>query len=203
MGEGIADAWCRPMSELGRIYWSRQLLKLGYSLTLLWLAWSIIIPLLRGPAAPAQITAGVSGAGDVLMSLFQPVLEAAIAPVVVLLVLGITAAVITSLDVRRRDPVRRFTRQQRREGMARADGRCEFGVGSRRCSRPAEHGDHFYPWSKGGSTTLQNFVAACSRCNRSKGARIPSPSVQRRIERRRLAEGFDAADVLVGERGSV
>lgn len=203
MGEGNADAWCRPMTELGRIYWSRQLLKLSYSAAVLWLGWSIITPLLRGPAAPAQIAAGVSGAGDVLISLFQPVLEAAIAPIVVLLVLGLTAAVITSLDARRRDPVRRFTRQQWREGMARADGRCELGVGSRRCFRPAEHGDHFYPWSKGGSTTLQNFVAACSRCNRFKGARIPSPSVQRRIERRRLAEGYDRTDVLVGERGRV
>ncbi|WP_323960514.1 HNH endonuclease [Arthrobacter sp. JZ12] len=189
------------MSELGRIYWSRQLLKLGYSAAVLWLGWSIITPLLRGPAAPAQVAAGPSGAADVLMSIFQPVLDAAIAPAAVLLALGLTAAVITSRDARRRDPVRRFTRQQRREGMARADGRCEFGVGARRCSRPAEHGDHFYPWSKGGSTTLQNFVAACSRCNRSKGARIPSPSVQRRIERRRVADGLDAADILVGERG--
>jgi putative flavoprotein involved in K+ transport len=25
---------------------------------------------------------------------------------------------------------------------------------------PAEHGDHFYPWSKGGSTSLENFVTA-------------------------------------------
>lgn len=28
--------------------------------------------------------------------------------------------------------------------------------------RPAEHGAHFYPWSKGGSSSLQNFVAACA-----------------------------------------
>ncbi|WP_311380358.1 HNH endonuclease [Arthrobacter sp. ISL-72] len=39
--------------------------------------------------------------------------------------------------------------------------------------------------SKGGSTSLQNFVAACSRCNRSKGAHIPSPARQERLERRR------------------
>lgn len=48
------------------------------------------------------------------MSLFQPVLEAAIAPAVALLLLGLTAAVISSRDARRRDPVRRFTREQRR-----------------------------------------------------------------------------------------
>ena len=91
-------------------------------------------------------------------------------------------------DVRRRDPVRRFTRQQRREGMARAGGQCETETRfRRRCSRAAEHGDHFYPWSKGGSTSVQNFVAACSRRNRAKGARIPSPAQQERLERRRLA----------------
>jgi 5-methylcytosine-specific restriction endonuclease McrA len=47
------------------------------------------------------------------------------------------------------------------------------------CSRPAEHGDHFYPWSEGGSTSLQNFVAACARCNRTKGARIPRRASRR------------------------
>lgn len=44
--------------------------------------------------------------------------------------------------------------------MARAGGQREMEPGfRRRCSRPAEHGDHFYAWSKGGSTSLQNFVA--------------------------------------------
>ncbi|MFE4230385.1 HNH endonuclease signature motif containing protein [Arthrobacter sp. NPDC056886] len=55
----------------------------------------------------------------------------------------------------------------------------------RRCSRPAEHGDHFYPWFKGGSTSLQNFVVACSRCNRAKGAQNPSPGQQERLVQRR------------------
>lgn len=63
---------------------------------------------------------------------------------------------------------------------------CEMEAGfRRRCSRPAEHGDHLYPWSKGGSTSLQNVVAACAGCHRRKGARIPSPGQQERIERRR------------------
>ncbi|HJW01525.1 MAG TPA: HNH endonuclease signature motif containing protein, partial [Arthrobacter sp.] len=95
-------------------------------------------------------------------------------------------AFVVARDVRRRDPVRRFTRQQRREGMARAAGLCELEAGfGRRCGRPAERGDHFYPWSKGGSTSLQNFVAACAKCNRAKRARIPSPGQQHRMERRR------------------
>jgi 5-methylcytosine-specific restriction endonuclease McrA len=85
--------------------------------------------------------------------------------------------------------------------MARASGQCEMEAGfRRRCSRPAEHGDHFYPWSKGGSTSLQNFVAACARCNRAKGARIPSPRRQDRlIRRRRDYVTLDTA-VSVGQR---
>ncbi|WP_371706878.1 HNH endonuclease [Pseudarthrobacter sp. NIBRBAC000502772] len=85
--------------------------------------------------------------------------------------------------------------------MARAAGLCEMEAGfRRRCSRPAEHGDHFYPWSKGGSTSLQNFVAACARCNRAKGARIPSPGQQERIERRRRDYFMPEGSVSVGER---
>ena len=88
------------------------------------------------------------------------VIAAVTLPGSAVVVMFILAAVINAQDVRRRDPVRRFTRQQRREGMARAGGGCEMEAGfRRRCFRPAEHGDHFYPWSKGGSTSLQNFVA--------------------------------------------
>jgi 5-methylcytosine-specific restriction endonuclease McrA len=118
-----------------------------------------------------------------------------------IVVLAVVASVINARDVRRRDAVRRFTRQQRREGMARAGGQCEMEAGfRRRCSRPAEHGDHFYPWSKGGSTSLQNFVTACARCNRAKGAGIPSPAQQARLERRRRDYLAPESSVDVGER---
>jgi hypothetical protein len=123
------------------------------------------------------------GVKALLHQVFQPltclvdsVLAAVALPGLLIVVLFIVAAVVHGRDVRRRDPVRRFNRQQLAEGMARAGGQCEMEAGlGRRCSRPAEHGDHFFPWSKGGSTTLQNFVAAYARCNRTKGARIPSP----------------------------
>jgi 5-methylcytosine-specific restriction endonuclease McrA len=145
-------------------------------------------------ARPTTVTA-------VFSHMFDGALAAVTLPGVLAFVLTITAAVIQSRDVRRRDPVRRFSRQQRREGMARAAGQCEMEAGfRRRCSRPAEHGDHFYPWSKGGSTSLQNFVAACSRCNRGKGARIPSPGQQERLERRRRDYVTLDDAVSVGER---
>ncbi|MGN7253426.1 HNH endonuclease [Arthrobacter sp. SAFR-014] len=133
--------------------------------------------------------------------MFDGLLAAVTAPGLVIVALITTVLIIRSRDVRRRDPVRRFTRQQRREGMARAGGQCEMEAGfRRRCSRPAEHGDHFYPWSKGGSTSLQNFVAACARCNRAKGAHIPSPVQQERLERRRTAYVLSEDAVRVGER---
>ena len=187
------------MPELGRIYWTRQGLRLAYSVVLVWLAISVMTAL-TAKAKPLP-GAGPSSPADVLRGLFDGVVAAAVLPGVAAVVLGITAAVVTGRDVRRRDPVRRFTRQQRREGMARAGGLCELEAGfGRRCGRPAEHGDHFYPWSKGGSTSLQNFVAACARCNRAKRARVPSPGQQRRMERRRREYPPPSSSVSVGER---
>lgn len=187
------------MSELGRIYWSRKFL--GYACTgvSLWLLASVFLALQRlevppVPAAPA----------DVLGGLAAQVVPVAVAPMVAIALFAVLGAVMTARDARRRDPVRRFTRQQRRDGMARAGGLCELEAGfRRRCSRPAEHGDHFYPWSRGGATSLQNFVAACARCNRTKGARLPSPGRQRRLEHRRR-EYFSPSDSpAVGERRSL
>ena len=112
------------MQELGRIYWTRQGLRLAYSALMVWLAVAVMT---------ALMPKGTSVAGT--------------AP-----------------------------------------------------SSAAEHGDHFYPWSKGGSTSLQNFVATCARCNRAKRARIPSPAQQQRLERRRRDYVPPSSSVSVGER---
>lgn len=187
------------MQELGRIYWTRQSLRLAYSAVMVWLAVAVMSALMAKATPVAG--AGPSVAGGVLRGLFDGVVAAVALPGLAAVVLGIVGAVITGRDVRRRDPVRRFTRQQRREGMARAGGLCELEAGfGRRCGRPAEHGDHFYPWSKGGSTSLQNFVAACARCNRAKRARIPSPGQQQRMVRRRRDYLPPSSSWRVGER---
>jgi 5-methylcytosine-specific restriction endonuclease McrA len=188
------------MLELKRIYRTRRALRLAYAAATVWLAASVVLALLPNRASGGTGQRATT-ASAVLRQMFDGVLAAVALPGAFIVVLIIVVVVIRGRDVRRRDPVRRFSRQQRREGMARADGQCEMEAGfRRRCSRPAEHGDHFYPWSKGGSTSLQNFVAACSRCNRAKGAQIPSPAQQERLERRRrTCVTLDGA-VSVGER---
>jgi 5-methylcytosine-specific restriction endonuclease McrA len=187
------------MQELGRIYWTRQGLRLAYSAVMVWPAVSVLTALV--PKGTSVAGTAPSSAGEVLRGMVEGVVTAVTLPGLAVVVLGIVGAVINARDVRRRDPVRRFTRQQRREGMARAGGRCEMESGfGRRCGRPAEHGDHFYPWSKGGSTSLQNFVAACARCNRAKRARIPSPGQQERLERRRRDYLPPSSSVSTGER---
>lgn len=188
------------MLELKRIYRTRLALRLAYAAAMVWLAASVVLALLPNKAS-VDIGRGAATAGAVLRQMFDGVLAAVALPATFIVALVIVAVVMRARDVRRRDPVRRFSRQQRREGMARAAGQCEMEAGfRRRCSRPAEHGDHFYPWSKGGSTSLQNFVAACSRCNRAKGAKIPSPAQQERLERRRRTYVTPDGAVSVGER---
>ena len=187
------------MSELGRIYWSRHLLQVVRAAATLWLLASILLALQQ-----SEVPATPTGPADMLGGLAAQVVPVAVAPVVAMALFAVVGAIMTAQDARRRDPVRRFTRQQRRDGMVRAGGLCELEAGfRRRCSRPAEHGDHFYPWSRGGATSLQNFVAACARCNRRKGARLPSPGRQRRLERRRREYLPPSDSPAAGERRSL
>ena len=188
------------MLELKRIYWTRVALRMAYFAATVWL---VIAVILSFQPDTTHVTLGKTGPSvtSIMHEMFDGVLAAITAPGLVIVALIITVLIIRSRDVRRRDPVRRFTRQQRRDGIARAGGQCEMEAGfRRRCSRPAEHGDHFYPWSKGGSTSLQNFVAACSRCSRAKGAQIPSPAQQQRLEGRRRTYVTLEGAVAVGER---
>lgn len=85
-----------------------------------------------------------------------------------------------------RDPQRMFTAQQRKDGFDRAGGQCEF---TRfvffRCGRPAEHADHWKPWSRGGASDMQNLVAACAPCNLSKSNKPPTMWQSMMLQRRR------------------
>lgn len=53
----------------------------------------------------------------------------------------------------------------RRLAIARDGARCQY------CRNHGRTGDHVIPHSKGGISQLDNVVAACARCNTSKGAR--------------------------------
>ena len=87
-----------------------------------------------------------------------------------------------------KDPVRAFTDRDRLVGFARAEQRCEMdGWFWMRCPSTAEHGDHWYPHSKGGRTSLANFVAACEKCNLAKSSRWPTWGQTQRIAFRRRA----------------
>lgn len=101
-----------------------------------------------------------------------------------------------------RDTKRLFDTQMRRQASTWCRGRCEMDgwLPFWRCHSPAEHGDHWIPWSRSGATTFGNLVMACAWHNLSKGARIPSRMETARIERRRRKYFPEGIPVDAGER---
>lgn len=100
-----------------------------------------------------------------------------------------------------KDPQRMFSAAQRQEGFSRAGSQCELeSVWFKRCTRRASHGDHHYPHSKGGATSMMNFTAACVRCNTSKGAKVPTALATWRLERRRRGYFPAGIPVTAGQR---
>jgi hypothetical protein len=68
------------------------------------------------------------------------------------------------------DPKRNFSSDQKRELWFFSGGRC----GICRVGLPPNwHADHVIPWILGGTTTLDNGMALCPRCNMAKNARMP------------------------------
>jgi len=67
-----------------------------------------------------------------------------------------------------RVPYRPYVGLSRRAIFARDGGRCAY------CHAPAETVDHVLPRSRGGHHAWENVVAACARCNHSKGDRTPT-----------------------------
>lgn len=115
------------MVEMTRVYWSRHALRLAYAAVVMWLGASALLAFM--PKEHVAGNAVPSSPAEVLRTMFDGVLAAVIWPGVCLVILAIVAAVIHGRNIRRRDPVRRFSRQQRREGIARAAGLCEIEVG--------------------------------------------------------------------------
>ena len=67
-----------------------------------------------------------------------------------------------------RVPYRTHVGLSRRAIFARDGGRCAY------CKGPAETIDHVMPRSRGGRHAWENVVAACARCNHTKGDRTPA-----------------------------
>jgi hypothetical protein len=190
------------MTELGRIYWLRLGLRWFAVLAAVWLAAGLLAATASGRLA-ALAGGALSGRLGADGELLAPA-AALVLPALMLAGLGITALKQHSRDRARRDPRRQFSREQVQEGLERAGGICELeAVYRRRCARAAAHGTHFIPWSVGGSTTMENFVAACSRCKRFRKQRFPSPGTQRRLEERRRSYFPPGTPVASGERNPV
>lgn len=85
-----------------------------------------------------------------------------------------------------KDPQRMYTTAQRHQGFQRSENRCEMeDFFYFRCKRPAEHGDHWLPWSKGGATDMANFVSGCAKCNIAKSNKVPTFWETQRLAYRR------------------
>lgn len=137
----------------------------------------------EGPWPVRTISAGVETLA--LWSLAHP--QAFLLVAVAVAVPFLLAALAAKLPRRvTKDPQRLFSAAQRRQGSQLAGGRCEMeSLWWVRCRRPAQHGDHWFPHSLGGATTMGNYVAACAPCNLSKSNKIPTWFETTRLERRR------------------
>lgn len=100
-----------------------------------------------------------------------------------------------------KDPQRMYTKDQRMLGANLAGGRCEMeAYWWLRCPRGGEHGDHFFPHSLGGATSMRNFVWACAKCNIAKSNHVPTIWQKIRLERRRRRYFPEGMLVDVGEK---
>ncbi|GAB2733247.1 hypothetical protein [Nocardioides pakistanensis] len=151
--------------------------------------------------APGLVRAVADGLWTILWWAAENPKAAGVAALLVLvpLLAGVAARAIPRPV--QKDQQRMFTANQRRTGFARAGGRCEAEtVWFLRCRAAASHGDHWYPWTLGGATTMGNFVAMCPRHNTSKGAKVPTFWQTWRLGRRRRGYFPAHMDVHAGDR---
>ena len=122
---------------------------------------------------------------------------------VLTLLLGVVRIVRDVIHSGPKDPVRRFSRQQKAIIVERAGGRCEFhGWLSGRCRATDRlEADHVHPHSRGGWTDVANGQALCRRHNQLKRAAMPYDWQLRALEKRRLSyfpEGTSGAVIRRG-----
>lgn len=85
-----------------------------------------------------------------------------------------------------RDPRRGFNAAERRAAFERAGLRCEHkSILWHRCSNTPTQGDHIFPWSRGGRTTMSNQQALCPFHNSRKSGSVPTRIYILRLQWRR------------------
>lgn len=122
--------------------------------------------------------------------------------VLIPLLVGIIARLAVANRDRRlaTDPQRLFTAGQRRLARGLAQGRCEQeSFPFVRCRRVGAHADHWFPWSRGGASTDQNLVWACTRHNLAKSSRVPTGFQTLRLEARRARYFAGDVSTVAGE----
>ncbi len=67
------------------------------------------------------------------------------------------------------------------------------------CGEPSEHADHVIPLSRGGTHDIDNLVPACSKCNLSKGSKLPAVEWhgRKRTTKNRSVDLLDSGSVDV------
>lgn len=68
--------------------------------------------------------------------------------------------------------VKRPTDAQRKDVFIRAGGLCEYCLSPESYSNSTFEIEHIFPFSKSGTTILENLALACSGCNKFKSHRI-------------------------------
>ncbi len=91
-----------------------------------------------------------------------------------------------------RVPYQRTVPLNRRAIFSRDDHTCQY------CGRPAESIDHVHPRSRGGRHEWDNVVAACRRCNTTKGDRLLTECSHRLRKRPTAPSGHSWIRVAAG-----
>lgn len=72
-------------------------------------------------------------------------------------------------DIKTKDPKRAFDETQRRVIYRKYNGHCQ--ICNKKCDWDNYHADHIVPWSRGGTSTVDNGQLLCPECNLKKGAK--------------------------------
>jgi len=116
---------------------------------------------------------------------------------------SITAVMRWKRPDHRRDIKRVYSSKEKQLASKLCNNRCEGTRVFGRCNYRGKNlqGDHWYPYSRGGATTVKNLVMLCPKCNQSKSNKIPSrfQTIALRLRRRLNYDYLEQVNTSVGE----